>query len=89
MADWPVQPTCVDDLAQRLLELRPGIQHAIGADETTWAEVASAVAVRLGVPERVRPIRLTDLGLGARPLDARLAPADLPGWRSHLDLLAG
>ncbi len=89
VADWPVQPTCADDLAQRLLELRPGIQHAIGAEETTWAEVASAVAERLGVPDRVRPVRLEDLGLGARPPDARLTPAVLPGWRSRLDLLAG
>ncbi len=89
ISDWPVQPTWVDDLAQRLLTLPQGVTHAIGGEETTWAQVAEAVATRLGVSERVVPTPLEALGLGARPLDGRLAPADLPGWCTRMDQLVG
>ncbi len=89
IADWPVQPTWVDDLARFLLTLPQGVQHAIGSEETTWAEVAQTVANRLGVPSHVRPRPLAALELGPRPPDARLAPAQLPGWSNHLDVLVG
>ncbi len=87
--DWPVQPTWVDDLARHLLTRPTGLTHAIGAHEGTWAEVAEAVAGSLGLLDRVHPVALETLGLGPRPLDARLTPAILPGWRDRLPQLAG
>lgn len=85
LEDWPVQPTFVDDLAARLMQLRPGITHAIGAETTTWAEVARAVAGRVGGTVR----GVASLDLGPRPSDARLTPADLPGWTRRLEALTG
>lgn len=88
-SDWPVQPTWVGDLAAHLLTRPTGLTHAIGAQETTWAAIATAVAEALGVPERVVPTPLADLGLGPRPADARLTPAHLAGWQTRLDRLVG
>lgn len=82
---WPVQPTDVRDLAPAILGLPRGITHLIGRQETTWEEVARAVAARLGVPERV--IAVDGLALGPRPADARLSPAELPGWSERIDRL--
>ncbi|MCP4809625.1 MAG: NAD(P)-dependent oxidoreductase [Proteobacteria bacterium] len=81
LEDWPVQPTFVGDLAERLLELRPGVTHAIGRETTTWADFARAVAQRVGGTV----LGVEALDLGPRPTDARLAPADLAGWSERLD----
>ncbi len=85
--DVPVQPTWVDDLARRVLELPEGTTHAIGSETTTWFEFARAAAALMGLPQRVVPVAARDLSWGPRPRDARLAPADLPGWRQRLPLL--
>lgn len=82
---WPVQPTDVVDLAAEMEALPKGISHMIGREDTTWAEVARAVAARMGVPERV--IEVDGLDLGPRPADARLCPATLPGWSERVERL--
>ena len=75
---WPVQPTYVDDLAAALWRLPTGVSHLIGEEECDWFTFATEVAERLGAP----PPEPTDaLPWGARPQDARLSPATLPGWR--------
>lgn len=81
---WPVQPTWADDLARHLLTLPRGVTHAVGGETTTWADAARAVCGALGLPRaRVRGVDRIP-GLGPRPSDARLAPAALPGWSTHL-----
>lgn len=80
LSDWPIQPTWVGDLADVLMDRPPGITHAIGRDETTWAGFAKAAAQRFG--GTVRPVQ--DVGMGHRPSDARLSPATLPGFRERL-----
>lgn len=77
---WPVQPTFVDDVAATLLQLAPGVSHAIGRDTTTWADFARAAAQHVGGTV----VGVDALDLGPRPTDARLAPATLPGWRERL-----
>lgn len=84
---WPVQPTWADDVAGALAALPEGVSHAIGSEETTWAEFAEAAAALMGLTGRVR--RVPGVGLGPRPADARLTPATLPGWRARLPLLIG
>lgn len=81
----PVQPTWAPDLAEYLSTLPRGTTHAVGAETTTWAHFARAVARALGQPHRVEGVTLDDLRLRApRPHDARLAPATLPGWSRRL-----
>jgi len=87
LTDWKVQPTWADDLAMALLDLSPGITHAIGSQETTWAEFALAVAERMGLANQVEAV--PQLALGPRPQDARLAPATLPGWQARIGQLVG
>jgi dTDP-4-dehydrorhamnose reductase len=77
----PIQPTWAGDLARRLLELPRGLSHAIGAEETTFAAAARTVAAALGHQGRVVEVPGPAGELAAaRPLDARMSPADLPGW---------
>jgi dTDP-4-dehydrorhamnose reductase len=85
MTGWPVQPTWVGDLAERLLTLPEGVSHAIGGEQTTWFRFALEAERLLGLGGRVHP--QDALPTGPRPSDARLAPADLPGWRARLPLL--
>lgn len=87
LADWPVQPTWAPDLAQRLMTLPEGVSHAIGSQETTWAEFTLQAAHQLGFVDRVQVVNRVDLG--PRPRDARLSPATLPGWRERLPLHIG
>lgn len=80
-AGIPIQPTWAGDLARFVLALPEGVTHAVGRDQTTFAGAAHAVAAALGLPERV--VEVSGPGaelLAARPPDARLAPALLPGW---------
>lgn len=81
--DVLVQPTHADDVARAMLPLPRGITHLAGREETSWYGYALAVQaqVRRG---RVEPVRSAELGLGPRPRDGRLAPAELPGWRERL-----
>ncbi len=82
---WRVQPTWVEDLADAVLALPPGITHAIGSEETTWAELALVLAEEMGLTGHVEVV--SDLFLGPRPSDARLAPARLPGWSERIGQL--
>jgi dTDP-4-dehydrorhamnose reductase len=82
---WRVQPTWVEDLADVILECPSGITHAIGADETSWAALALALAGEMGLTDRVEIV--SALPLGPRPRDARLAPALLPGWTERISQL--
>ena len=82
---WPVQPTWAPDLAEHLLTLPKGVSHAIGAEQTTWADFARAVCPRLGVPvSRVVGVNAIR-GMGPRPADARLSGHLLPGFSRRLD----
>lgn len=81
--DTVVQPTHADDVAAALLELPRGITHLAGCEETSWYGMAGAVQARVG-KGRVVPVRTSELGIGPRPRDARLSPANLPGWRLRL-----
>ncbi len=84
---WPVQPTWALDLAHLLMTLPPGITHAVGAGQTTWADFARELARRMGLDEdRVRGVRVLE-GLGPRPSDARLSPATLPPWQDRIQEL--
>lgn len=85
LTGWPVQPTWADDVAQALMQLPTGISHRIGGGETTWAEFAERAQDLAGLRDRVQ--RVERLDIGARPSDARLAPATLPSWESRLPLL--
>jgi dTDP-4-dehydrorhamnose reductase len=81
---WPVQPTWAPDLAAHLITLPTGVTHAIGEETTTWADAARRVCGALGLPpDRVQGVSAIP-GLGPRPSDARLAPAALPGWSTHI-----
>ena len=82
LAGWPVQPTWVGDLAERLLTLPEGVSHAIGREETTWLEFSLTAQRLLGLAGRV--VAADALPVGPRPSDARLAGADLPGWSGRL-----
>ncbi len=82
---WVVQPTWVEDLADVVLDLPFGITHAIGSVETTWAALALALAAEMGLGDRVEIV--SELPLGPRPRDARLAPALLPGWTQRIEQL--
>ena len=86
--DLVVQPTHADDLARALLPLPRGVTHLMGRDETTWYGYAVAIQAEIG-RGAVEPVRAADLGLGPRPRDGRLAPADLPGCWSRNCLRAG
>lgn len=81
--DTVVQPTHADDVAAALWALPRGITHLAGSEDTTWYGMACAVQARVG-KGRVVPVRTIELGIGPRPRDARLFPANLPGWRSRL-----
>ena len=84
---WPVQPTFAPDLARHLMSLPQGVSHAIGSGETTWADFARELARRMGLPpSRVRGVRRLE-GVGPRPSDARLSPAELPSWQDRLEEL--
>jgi len=86
ITDVRVQPTWTPDLARFLIGLPEGINHAIGAEETTWYDMACEVARRLGCEPRIQPAREADMGFVApRPHDARLTPALLPGWTARID----
>jgi dTDP-4-dehydrorhamnose reductase len=87
----PIQPTWAGDLAQRLLALPRGLSHAVGAEETTFAGAARTVAAAMGLAERVDEVPGPAGELEAdRPLDARMVPADLPGWSQRWrELLSG
>jgi dTDP-4-dehydrorhamnose reductase len=80
---WTVQPTWVEDLADVVLGLPSGITHAVGSVETTWAAFALAIAAEMGLGGRVEIV--SELPLGPRPRDARLAPAVLPGWTDRIE----
>ena len=81
---WPVQPTWAPDLAAHLLTLPRGVTHAIGGETTTWGEAARVVCGALGLdPGRVCGIDAFP-GEQPRPSDARLSPAALPGWSTHI-----
>ncbi len=77
----PIQPTWAGDLARRLLSLPKGLTHAIGSEETTFAGAARTVAAALDLDDRVVEVPGPAGELAAdRPRDARMVPADLPGW---------
>lgn len=86
---WPVQPTWAADLAAYLLTLPTGLTHAIGGEQTTWADFARACAAKMGLP----PSRVQGLdripGMGPRPQDARLVGHLLPGFTERLEQLLG
>lgn len=86
---WPVQPTWADDLAAYLVTLPQGVGHAIGGEQTTWANFARACAAKMGLPAD-RVIGVSEVrGMGPRPQDARLAGHMLPGWTQRLEALIG
>ena len=86
---WPVQPTWADDLAAYLMTLPQGVSHAVGEEETTWADFARACAAKMGLPaERVQGVSRIQ-GMGPRPQDARLLGHALPGWTQRLEQLLG
>ncbi len=87
----PIQPTWAGDLARRLLELPRGLSHAVGREETTFAGAARTVAAAMGLEERVVEVPGPAGELAAaRPRDARMMPADLPGWSERWkELLQG
>lgn len=89
IADRVVQPSWSEDLADALLALPEGVTHLIGAEETTWFDLAVIVQARLG-RGTVAPVRVAELSLPEpRPVDARLAPAVLPGWTARLEAILG
>lgn len=89
LEDWPVQPTWAADLAAYLMTLPEGVSHAIGGEQTTWADFARTCAEKMGLPaERVLGVSEV-IGMGPRPQDARLHGHALPGWTQRLDELLG
>jgi dTDP-4-dehydrorhamnose reductase len=88
--DRSVQPTWVDDLAVWLAGLPEGITHAVGGVQTTWFAFATAVAASLGLDGPVLPVHDSELSRPAlRPMDARLAPALLPGFPESMEAWLG
>lgn len=77
----PIQPTWAGDLARVLLTLPTGITHAVGCETTTFVDAARTVAATLGLaPEIIELPGPAGLLPAERPRDARLTPAELPGW---------
>jgi dTDP-4-dehydrorhamnose reductase len=96
LADGPVrafdggliQPTWAGDLAQRLSERPRGLTHAVGREQTGFAEAARSLAALLGLRDRVTMVPGPRGVLpAARPADARLEPATLPGWSERMQML--
>jgi dTDP-4-dehydrorhamnose reductase len=84
----PIQPTWAGDLARLLITLPPGLSHAIGREQTSFAGAARTVATALGLEGRVREVPGPAGELAAdRPRDARLHPATLPGWSERWNKL--
>ncbi len=89
LEDWPVQPTWAADLAAYLLTLPQGVTHAIGGEQTTWADFARACATKMGLPPSRVQGRDRIPGMGPRPEDARLVGHLLPGFSERLEQLLG
>ena len=91
--DQTGSPTWTRDLApalEALLGLPPGVYHAAGGGEVTWAGLAEAVLAGTGSRCRVRPVTTEALGRPApRPRYSALA-STRPGaprlrdWREAL-----
>ena len=91
--DQTGSPTWTRDLApalEALLDRPPGVYHAAGAGQVTWAGLAWAVFEETGCPCRVRPVTTAALGRPApRPRFSALA-STRPGaprlrdWRKAL-----
>ena len=91
--DQTGSPTWTRDLApalEALLDRPPGVYHAAGAGEVTWAGLARAVFEETGCACRVRPVATAALGRPApRPRYSALA-STRPGaprlrdWREAL-----
>ena len=87
LESWPVQPTWADDLAAYLMTLPKGVTHAVGGEQTTWADFSRALAVKMGLPaDRVLGVSKVK-SMGPRPQDARLLGHALPGWPQRIDPL--
>ncbi len=80
-----IQPTWAHDLALWVRGLPRGLTHAVGREQTTFAEAARDLARAMGLGDRVDetpgPAGVLP---AARPSDARLEPAVLPGWSERL-----
>ena len=77
----PIQPTWAGDLARLLLTLPEGVTHAVGCEETSFAAAARGIAAHMGLEGHVTEVTEPGDELTAtRPGDARLTPANLPGW---------
>ena len=84
---WPVQPTWADDLAGYLMTLPQGVSHAVGGEQTTWADFARACAAKMGLPPE-RVVGVSEVtSMGPRPQDARLEGHTLPGWAQRIEQL--
>lgn len=83
-----IQPTWAGDLARALLTLPQGLSHAIGREETSFADAARTVAAAMGLEDRVHEVPGPAGELAAdRPRDARMVPATLPGWSERFEKL--
>jgi dTDP-4-dehydrorhamnose reductase len=91
--DRTVTPTYVLDAARATRQLieravAPGLYHCVNSGSTTWLGFAQALARRLGIEARLRPMKFGDAKLRApRPLycalsNAKLAAAGIvmPHW---------
>ncbi len=88
-ADSPIQPAWAGDVARLLVERPRGVTHAVGREQTTFEDAARALAAAMGLQGRVQahpgPAGVLP---AARPRDARLTPASLPGWPVRMGKLA-
>jgi dTDP-4-dehydrorhamnose reductase len=91
--DQTGSPTWTRDLApalEALLHRPPGVYHAAGAGQVTWAGLARAVFAETGCPCRVRPVTTAALGRPApRPRFSALSTTRrgaprLRDWREAL-----
>jgi dTDP-4-dehydrorhamnose reductase len=91
-------PTYTDDLARLLCDMietdRYGVYHATNEGFCSWAEFASAIMEKAGLPCRVNPIPTSEYPSAARrPLNSRLSKRSLdeagftrlPRWEDALD----
>jgi dTDP-4-dehydrorhamnose reductase len=96
--DRTVTPSYAPDVARatRLLVesgAAPGVYHCANSGETTWLELAHAIADALEAPPRIRSVRMTALSMPTpRPLRCALsigrleaAGVDMPSWRDALE----
>ena len=99
--DRTVTPSYVEDVVNATVALlasgaAPGVYHCVGSGQGTWMEVATGLALALGRPAQIVPVRMAGMTMKARrPQFCALSNAKLrsigitmPTWQDALSRYA-